>query len=258
MPREKKLNPTQLNEDFFNQDSNIVWYILGLLVGIYAPKKDSNRIITFRSKSYDALLMIKKVLECDNTIVSDNRGKDSHFFQVTNEVLRLSLEERGLTPNKIDRRFPENIPEEFITDYARGFIENESFRLETITRIGLTFNINYLSKLNEILIRYADVMRKSITRSSLEYGIRDTIKIYNFIYQNDNNLYLPEVKEKFRLKTPYLSRIKRTHKKVEKVKRLLKEGMKGTEISKKLRCNPIYFYKFFKNHIGMGIREFRR
>ena len=253
------IHPKPVKEDFFNQDSNLVWYMLGLLVDTYLPLKDSNKGVIFRSRSYDALSRIKNALECDHTIVSDNRNKNSHFFQVTSRGLRLSLEERGLTPYKRDRRFPEGIPEEFIPDYVRGFIENENLRQEIITRIALTFNIDYLSKLNEILIKYADIMKESITRRSLVYRISDTIKIHKFIYQNDNGLYLPEVKGKFRLKTPYSSRIKRTDDKVEIVKRLLREGKKGIEISKELGdTNSVSFYTFFRRHAERGIKEFIR
>jgi len=257
----RNIKSAHLNEDFFNQDSIIVWYLLGALVKTYIPLKGSNRTIIFRNRSYKLIEILRESLECKNSIVSDNRGKNSHFLTVSNERLFLNLEQRGLTPDKGDRRFPEDIPPEFMNDYVRGFIENECFGKpgEITAKLDLYFNHEYLAGLNEALRRYCGVEKKSVTGDHIEYGITDLTTVYNFIYGDGERFHLPEIKEKFKLIDSYFIKLKeRRDNKAEKAKILLREGKNGIETSRILGYkSEISFYTFFRKHTGVGIREFK-
>ena len=248
-----------LNEDFFTQDSKEVFYILGLSVKSYTFSKDSRERSIFRNKNYNIIKMIHACLESNHKIISDNRGKNSYFFEVRSKRLRLSLEERGLTEDKRDRIFLRNIPEEFICDHIRGVIENEcgSERIEVITKIFLRFNYDYLVELDKKLRYYANIQKKETTGDFTQYGIQDTKKIYDFIYSEDNRLYIQEIKEKFRLNESKIKRISRM--KIEEAKRLLNEGDTGVDIAKTLGySSPFAFYNLFKKYEGIGTKKFKK
>lgn len=251
-----------LNEDFFIQDSEEVFYILGLIVKSCIFSKDSRKKVMFRDRNYDLIKMIHTHLGANYEIILDNRGKRSYFFEVSSERLHLSLEERGLTPDKKDRRFLENIPEEFICDNIRGFIENEcgSERIEVITKIQLRFNHNYLVELNEKLRYYAGVQKIGVTEDFTQYGIQDTKRIYDFIYQDTiNGLYLPEIKDKFEFKTPYYKNKELIDEKIKIAKKNLLKGVSCAEISELLGYkNRVSFYIFFRKNTGIKIRDFIR
>jgi len=255
----RELHPTPLNDNFFNKDSAKVWYILGLLVDTYLPLRGSEKDIIFRNRDYNLVKIIKTNLECENNITSDNRDKNSHFFQVTNRRLRLSLEERGLTPDKRNRKFPDNIPEEFVHHYIRGFIEDKCVKRDYIEKIILPFYHDYLAGLNKSLREHCDVEKQSITGSETYYGFQDTGMIHEFIYKKHKNLYLPNVKDKFRLINPHEAKRKNIDEKIKKAKRLLLQGKKGDEIASILGCaSRTSFYISFRKNTGMNTRTFIR
>jgi len=251
MPR----GPNYLNGDFFKRNHSEVLYLLGAFLKTCSFSEDSNRIV-FRSWNRDLIERVKYRLECDNIVRSDSRGKNSHSLEVANEGLRLIFEERGLGYNKRDRRFLEDISEDLVVDNIRGVIENECRSRKDIIKIVLTLPHNYLVKLNDFLIDYADVQKKKIKGDFIKYEVQDTKKIYNLIYQNRKRFRLPGIKEKFSLNpsTSAKMRIER-EKKARRTKKLLLEGKRGVDIYKSLGFNaPVNFYMFLKRN-DISIRD---
>lgn len=241
-----------------------MWYILGLLADTYIPLRDNNKGVIFRNRRLEVVEIVRNALGCNNAIVHDNRGKNSYSLELTNRKLRLQLEERGLTPRKADRRFPENIDDIFVSHYIRGFVEEKSGgwrRDDIVRRIRLSkFNIEYLKALNKLLEERCGVKRKKITRDEVVYNVDDSISIFDFIYREEG-LYIPKIKDRFRLIKK--EKLKKTEMKwierKEKIMSLLREGIHPSEICKILgyknikSLNASFFYQ-----TGQTLNGFRR
>ena len=112
----KKLN---VNENFFNEESNTMFYVLGAAFRCYTNNYGSN---VFRSRHMDLVEIIHSSLECEQAIRADPRGKKSYVLEVHDKALRHSLERWGLAVDKSERKFPV-FDAEYLRYFNRGFFD---------------------------------------------------------------------------------------------------------------------------------------
>jgi len=258
-----------VNEHYFDIDSKRNSYILGALTSCCIPDiKHSNRLI-IRSKTRELVELIRDELESKHTIIADTREKSSYWLQITNKNLRCVLEEKGLGNSKKERRFPNNIKEEYIDHFIRGFFDE---RADIVNRRDLTYvsmgsfseNKQFLLELNLTLKKHAGVNKNDFCRQ-LTYGSANSLKIYNLIYRDweyirENGLYLPSQKDKF-------DNIHNTHpskksmlimERIEKAKEHLLNGEWVKDFLKDVGYNSLVgLTHIFKKYTGQTVRKFR-
>ena len=208
------MHKVPLNEHFFDEESKAMWYVLGVSFSRYSPSRTDSRN-SWCSSSYDLLKIVQSCLETEQTI-SDPTERGSRHFQVRSQYLQDVLIERGLVPDRVERKFPEGIKCEYIDHFIRGFFDahvscstttksNDSAQPEHITRkLQVYFNVPFLIGLYHALILNAKVKSgREVTQSPLNFYGNDVMAIHDFMYQDwefiqQNRLYVPSEKAKFR------------------------------------------------------------
>lgn len=258
------------NGHYFDEESKRMFYMLGAFYSCYIPKNDTPTGVIIRCRNEELLDLIKRELESDHTVVHDSRGKNSHWIQIRDKHLRYTLEEKGLVPNKKERKFPENMGEEYIDHFIRGFFDGQAhitrYKGDGRNVITLLFNKPFLIGLNNNLKEYAGVDHERSSAKDLTYGHRDAMKIYKFIYRDwdfieENKLYTNLQKDKFNIlhKPTHHSNIKhiKAVEKMEKAVELAMQGKKVYEISKILNySHPPGLCQIFKKIKGQTIRQY--
>lgn len=191
-----------INQDYFKTWSNNMAYILGLWYAdgcIYGGKMFD---ITLHAKDKYILKQIAKELEYKGNFYDyvDRQAARLNFSCVViyNDIIALGgTERKSLT---ID--FPK-VPEEYLPDFIRGYFDGDGSAMRIKAgRLNTAFTCGsqiFLNKLQAILKDKAGVQGGSYDASSmtLKFGNKDSLKIGNYIYQDNPNLFLLRKREKF-------------------------------------------------------------
>ena len=117
---------------------------------------------------------------------------------IYNDIINLG----GKENKSLDMDFP-NIPKEYLSDFIRGYFDGDGcvMRLKG-GRINSAFTSGskkFLDNLHQILKEEAGVEGGSYDPScvSLKFGKKDSIKIGNYMYKNDPELFLLRKQQKF-------------------------------------------------------------
>ncbi len=197
-----------INEHYFDEESRAMYYVVGASYSrdvLLEPSQGFRFISTHK----DLVEIVRRELESEHKIILDPRGKPSYRLEVDDVPHMYSrLEELGLAVPKNQRGFPENIPEEYIRHFTRGFTDAQG-RVFThlggkLTVISISFNLLFLKGLHKALQEYAGVERGNPSRNNIVYSHKDSLRIHNFIYGEwefieEHGLYLPSKKEIFTL-----------------------------------------------------------
>lgn len=191
-----------INQDYFKTWSHNMAYILGLWFAdgcIYGGKIFD---ITLHAKDKYILKRIAEELEYEGPLQDyvDRQAARINFSCVViyNDIIALGGSERkSLT---ID--FP-NVPEEYLSDFIRGYFDGDgcAMRLKR-GRFNTAFTCGskiFLDRLWTILKEKAGVEGGSYDASymSLKFGKRDSIKIGEYIYKDNPELFLLRKRKKF-------------------------------------------------------------
>jgi len=257
----------RINQDFFNQESEKMYYVLGTFYACCTLKK----AVIFRSESKDLVKIIKDELETDHEIIKDNRGKNSYFIQARAPILKSKLEKFGLNKDKNEREFP-NIEEKYLSHFVRGFIDgrgrirkihNIAYKRDYL-RLKINFSNKFLLSLYDTLCNYMELRHKEPEGNNITFGTNDALKIRDFIYsgidsQNDA-LYLPSKKELF-YQCDYANNSQHpakitSERRIEKAKRLLLKNKKLKQIAYTLGYSKSSLLRAFKKATGLTIKEY--
>lgn len=191
-----------INQDYFKTWSRNMAYILGLWFAdgcIYGNKMFD---ITLHAKDKYILKRIAEELGYEGPLYDyvDRQASRINFSCV---VMYRDIQALGGTECKsLNVEFPE-VPEEFLPDFIRGYFDGDgrAMRLKN-NRFNTAFTCGskkFIDKLWEILKEKAGVTGGSYDAScvSLKFGKKDSIKIGQYIYQNDPELYLKRKRDKF-------------------------------------------------------------
>lgn len=191
-----------INQDYFKTWSHNMAYILGLWFAdgcIYSEKIFD---ITLHNRDKYILKKIAKELEYEGNLQDyvDRQASRINFSCVViyNDIVALGGTER----KSLTTQFPE-VPEEFLPDFIRGYFDGDGSAMRIKAgRLNTAFTCAskpFLDKLWKILKEKAGVEGGSYDKScvSLKFGKRDSLKIGNYMYQNDPELFLLRKREKF-------------------------------------------------------------
>lgn len=194
----------RINQDYFKTWSRNMAYILGLWFAdgcIYSGKMFD---ITLHTKDKYILKQIAKELEYEGNLYDyvDKQAARINFSCVViyNDIVALG----GCESKSKVIQFP-NIPKEYLSDFIRGYFDGDGsvMRIKG-NRLNSAFTCGskkFLDSLLQILKDEAQVEGGSYDASSqsIRFGKRDTIRIGQYIYQNDPELFLLRKKEKFKI-----------------------------------------------------------
>lgn len=191
-----------IDENYFKTWSSNMAYILGLWFAdgcIYGGKMFD---ITLHAKDKYILKQIAKELKYEGQLYDyvDRQAARINFSCVVIYDDIIALGGTECKSNTI--KFP-NIPDEFLSDFIRGYFDGDGcIMLLKNNRVNSTFTSGskeFLDSLLQILREKAGVEGGSYDPSSksIRFGKRDTIRIGEFMYKNNPELFLLRKKQKF-------------------------------------------------------------
>lgn len=191
-----------INQDYFKEWSRNMAYILGLWFAdgcIYGGKMFD---ITLHAKDKYILKQIAKELEYKGNLYDyvDRQAARLNFSCV---VIYKDIVALGGTENKsLTLKFPD-IPEEYLSDFIRGYFDGDGCAMDLKNnRFNTAFTCGSEDFLNSLLIILKEkcgVQGGSYDKScmSLKFGKRDSILIGHFMYKNNPELFLARKRNKF-------------------------------------------------------------
>lgn len=191
-----------INENYFKTWSHDMAYILGLWFAdgcIYGGKIFD---ITLHAKDKYILKRIAEKLEYEGPLYDyvDRQAARLNFSCV---VIYRDIEALGGTERKsLTVEFPK-VPEEYLPDFIRGYFDGDGCAMDLKgNRLNTAFTCGskkFIDALWEILKEKAGVQGGSYDAScvSLKFGKHDSLKIYQYMYQGDPELFLLRKKDKF-------------------------------------------------------------
>ena len=205
------------DKEFFKTWSRNMAYILGFLYadGNMIKTKRGTHFIAFYSNDFSLLQEIKNVIKAEH-VISKRSGR-------TGEVCRLQIGSRewfddlcalGLTPNKTKRMLLPDIPDEFFTDFVRGYFDGDGnvwighvhkYRPTSTYTIQTSFTSGSMAFLESLrcrlhtqgLVGGSLFKLKAGNYGRLTLSKQDTLKIYRIMYNAPHRLYLERKKVVF-------------------------------------------------------------
>lgn len=191
-----------INQDYFKTWSRNMAYILGLWFADGCIYRGKMFDITLHSKDKYILKQIAKELDYEGELYDyvDRQAARLNFSCVViyKDIVSLG----GKECKSEDIEFPK-IPKEYLSDFIRGYFDGDgSIMLLKNNRLNSAFTSGskkFLDELLQTLKQEVGVEGGSYDSSSLSlrFGKRDTIRIGEYMYKNDPELFLLRKKQKF-------------------------------------------------------------
>ena len=204
----KNARKYHINEDYFKHWSHNMAYTLGLWWADGCIYRGQMFDITQHRKDKYILKQIAKDMEYEGNLQDavDTQSSRINFSCVTiyNDIRKLG----GAEHKSLTAIFPKEIPDEFITDFVRGYFDGDgSVWFVKDNRINSNFSSGsriFLEELLRVLREKSDIEGGSIsfcnkakTCYHLTFGKKDSLKLAQYMYKNDPQLFLLRKKEKF-------------------------------------------------------------
>jgi hypothetical protein len=167
-----------------------LWYAAGHIYG------DKIFDITLRAKDKYIIKQVARELNYKGELYD---GVDKQAARINFSCVVIYRDIVALTN---ERKFPD-VPEEYLSDFIRGFFDGKG----EVTRIkGNRINTSFiytdkafLMTLAQILRIKANVKKGSYDSSSesIKFGTKDSLKIGNYIYKDNPELFLLRKRKKF-------------------------------------------------------------
>lgn len=201
-----------VNERIFDIMTEESSYLLGAFHACCLPLRE--RGLVFRSSSKKLVEFVKAALDSDHSIISDPRGKNSHFITIGKvPFLRRELFFIGVTEPKPRREFPD-IPPGYMDHFVRGFLDGIN---NSCTPRGLNVSFSsgcFIKDLHNVLVDYADIKPLRSVNSHMMLKDESVVNLRDFIYSDweiihDLGIYVPSKKSALEsyvpdIKTNYL------------------------------------------------------
>ena len=195
-----------IDKHFFDEESKEMWYVLGVSYGTYFPER-KRPVNTWSSSHLDLIEIIKRELKSGHTTIEE---EITYKLRFRNEHVQSKLFERGAIPGKKNRKFPEDIGEQYLDHFVRGFFDgNVSCSKTSIYNknvLAISYpSVQFLQQLYSHLVSHASVRSgKEVEKSPLNLTHLDAIAVHDFIYRDwdfiqERGLYLPLKKERFEI-----------------------------------------------------------
>lgn len=209
------------NEDFFKKWSPEMAYVLGFFAadGNMIKNKRGAHFVSFYSTDKELLEKVKLNLK-SNLKISTRKinakypnHKQSYVLQIGSKEIFKDLIDLGMTPNKsLTIRMPP-ISKKYLPHFLRGYFDGDGYvststyqkkdrkNKSTIIITGFTSGSNkFLQGLWKVLKKYRIIEGGTLYRTlgyHLCFSTHDSLRLYNFMYQKEKNLYLGRKKAIF-------------------------------------------------------------
>jgi hypothetical protein len=191
-----------INQDYFKTWSNNMAYMFGFWCADGCIYNGKIFDITTSMKDKYILKQFAKELDYQGNIFDavDKQACRLNFSCVViyNDIVSLG----GSECKSMTLKFPE-VPEEYLSDFIRGYFDGDGSVWDVKgKRVNCSFTCgswDFLEKLWNILKEKANVQGGSYNKEyySLVFGKNDSLKIRDFIYKNNPELFLKRKKDKF-------------------------------------------------------------
>jgi len=213
---------SRVNESFFENWSNEMAYVVGFFCadGSMFINPRGSKYVAFYSTDKELILKIRRVLNSKNKIGIRKRSylnwKKLCSLQIGSAKMYADLLKLGLIPNKAKRLSLPDVPSAYLGHFIRGYFDGDgciSFgyykRKNSVIRNKFSLLIrfasgsrNFLGNLSKKLSLAIDLKGGSIFKNTggfhLSYSKKDSVKLFNFMYNRDScGLYLKRKFNKF-------------------------------------------------------------
>jgi intein-encoded DNA endonuclease-like protein len=199
------------NQDFFKKWSVDMAYVLGFLYadGNIIKTKRGTHFVSLQVMDKEIVYKIRDVMESNHKINQYKKlstGNIAYRLQIGSKELFTDLTNIGLVVNKTKRIRLPKIPENYETDFIRGYfdgdggvwtgIRRDRKKMTQILQVVFTSSsFLFLKDLKSLLKRKGllggSLFRvKSNTYSRLLFGTGDSLKLYKTVYNGRYKLFL--------------------------------------------------------------------
>ena len=206
------------NEDFFKTWTPDMAYILGFFAadGSMSRNKHGGHYIEFQITDGDLLEKIRTLLWSNNKITVRDRGlncKPIYRLQIGCKSIFEDLERIGFMQNKTHVLAMPNIPRVFFSHFVRGYFDGDgnawkgtihnfdrSHPSQALKICFTSGSESFLYSLKAQLRIFTGARSGSLYYSRafrLQYASFDSLKIYQFMYRDKGDMYLPRKKKTF-------------------------------------------------------------
>ena len=202
-----------VNDDYFDNESSNMAYILGFLAADGTVAKNGNRIkIGLSSVDRKFLELIKEELGAESNILDyeTSNGYMVSEFSFTSQKIKQKLTEYNIVPGKTETfTFPINLSKKYWIDFIRGYFDGDG-SVGTAGPSAIRWQIyshrpQVLETIVEFLFEEYGIPKVSVQKNehgnsflyTIQYSNNSTRKIFQILY-TPNSLYLPRKFEKFK------------------------------------------------------------
>ena len=194
-------------------------YVLGFFTadGTMIKNKRGAHFIEFQINDKDLLDKIRKVFNSNHKISVRKRNKpwrNSYRLQIGSKEIFNDLLKLGLRPNKSKTIKLPLVPDEYFCNFVRGYFDGDgcvnvcTYQRKDRRKSSTVINSGFVSGSKKILENLKNKLAKLniVNGGTLYYhqgyrlwfSINDSLKLYNFMYNNlKNNLFLDRKKKVF-------------------------------------------------------------
>ena len=202
-----------VNDDYFDNESSNMAYILGFLAADGTVAKNGNRIkIGLSSVDRKFLELINEELCAESNILDyeTSNGYMVSEFSFTSQKIKQKLTEYNIVPGKTETfTFPINLSKKYWIDFIRGYFDGDG-SVGTAGPSAIRWQIcshrpQVLETIVEFLFEEYGIPKVSVQKNehgnsflyTIQYSNNSTRKIFQILY-TPNSLYLPRKFEKFK------------------------------------------------------------
>lgn len=200
-----------INENFFNNWSCQMAYVLGLIITDGCISKTGTVALSMNDK--DLLEKVKKAMGSQHKITLSRHQKSLYCFHFTREGLAKKLNELGVIPRKsLTVKLPE-VPQKYLPDFIRGVFDGDGsiyydtrspeFPIRTkFVSSSPSFIYALEQKLQELGLpprKIYEQKTKNTISYMFKYGHKDSLRLFQVIYDDMSNttIYMPRKYNKF-------------------------------------------------------------
>ena len=203
-----------VNDDYFDNESSNMAYLLGFIAADGNVSSDSNQIkIGLSAIDQMFLERIKNELQCESPILNyeTNNGYSVSELKFSSSKIKKKLAEYNITPKKTySFSFPKHLARKYWIDFIRGYFDGDG-SVSTAGSSAIRFQIcSHRPEVLETIVNFFfeeyDIPKVSVQRNmkqsgnylfNIQYSTNSARRIFDILY-SPNCFCLPRKYEKFK------------------------------------------------------------